>query len=281
MRVTVSRRPPSVSRVERVASFAAAVGVTIGAGLVMMLAPGHGFLDGFKLRQTASLSPDRVVYVAPARVVQPRSSVVRPRVAATNGGARSTMQTPATPGSDIVESNAAPTDTAAATPKSARVESTTSPPMPPKPSGVSAGAPSVAAPVGFTHLSEPLKFDSAVGAVNKRFKEGLAGGLLQPPPPTQDEIDAKLRAEALEAIAARGAGAPVPRVLIGAGIPVGLPGGGPSNKQRARDRAIFAELQKSVALRQQKAESVATARKRRVDSLALLADSGRRRQQNQ
>jgi hypothetical protein len=66
--------------------------------------------------------------------------------------------------------------------------------------------------------------------------------------------------------------------MIGASIPVGLPGGGPSNKQRARDRAIFAELQKIVALRHQKAESIATVRKRRADSLAQVADSGRRRQ---
>jgi hypothetical protein len=116
--------------------------------------------------------------------------------------------------------------------------------------------------------------------VDKNFKEGLASGLLRPPPPTQEEIDAKLRAQALEAIVARGAGAPAPRVLIGASIPVGLPGGGPSNKQRAQDRAIFAELQKTVALRQQRAESLAAVRKRRVDSLAQLADSGRRRQRN-
>jgi hypothetical protein len=122
-----------------------------------------------------------------------------------------------------------------------------------------------------------MKFDSAVSAVNKRFKEGIASGLLEPPPPTQDEIDAKLRAEAFGSIAARGAGVPFRQVMVGGGFAVGLPGGGPSKKQRARDRAIFAELQKSVALRQQKAESIATVRKRRVDSLAQLADSGRRR----
>jgi hypothetical protein len=66
--------------------------------------------------------------------------------------------------------------------------------------------------------------------------------------------------------------------MVGASIPVGLPLGGPSNKQRARDRALFEALQKTVALRQQKAESIAAVRKRRVDSLAQLADSGRRRQ---
>jgi hypothetical protein len=140
-----------------------------------------------------------------------------------------------------------------------------------------AGAPAVAATAGFTRSSGPMKFDSAVSAVNKRFKEGIASGLLEPPPPTQDEIDAKLRAEAFGSIAARGAGVPFRQVMVGGGFAVGLPGGGPSKKQRARDRAIFAELQKSVALRQQKAESIATVRKRRVDSLAQLADSGRRR----
>ena len=243
----------------------------------MMLAPGHGFLSVFRPSRTASPSPDRVVYIAPSFPAELPLSINRARFGESSARARPTAQTPTTSGSGVVESNA-PADTAAARTRSARPERTTAPAIPPSAPPVAAGAPAAAAMVGFTRPSEPTKFDSAISAMDKTFKEGLASGLLRPPPPTQDEIDAKLRAEALEAIAARGAGVPVRQVMVGGSIPVGLPGGGPSNKQRARDRAIFAELQKTVVLRQQKAESIATVRKRRVDSLAQLADSGKRRQ---
>lgn len=271
----MSLRHSSGSRAERLASFVAAIAVTVVAGLVLMLAPGHGFLSAFKPRQATARSSDRVVYVAPRAIVERGAEIVRQRAGATRTASHSTVQSPATTGSDVVETNA---DTAAARPGSARVEPTMTLSAPPTTPRTAAGAPAAAATAGFTRLSEPIKFDSAVSAVNKRFKEGLAIGLLKPPRLTQDEIDAKLRAQALEAIVARGAGVPARQVMIGASIPVGLPGGGPSNKQRARDRAIFAELQKTVVLRQQKAESIATVRKRRIDSLAQLADSGRRRQ---
>lgn len=271
----MSFRNSSGTRVERVVSFVAAIGVTVIAGLIMMLAPGSGFLAAFSVRPTVSIAADRVVYVASPRAAQPPPAVSRPQIGESSARGRAAARTATRSGSGVTALNA---DTAVAAPKSERVEATTSRANPPSVPRVAAGAPAAAATVGFTHPSEPTKFDSAVSAVNERFKEGLASGLLRPPPPTQDEIDRKLRAEALEAIVARGAGSPVRRVMIGASVPVGLLGGGPSNKQRARDRAIFAELQKIVALRQQKAESIATARKRRVDSLAQLADSGRRRQ---
>ena len=243
----------------------------------MILAPGSGVLAAFRPRPTSPSVPDRVVYVAPPPVARPLPAIDRVRSDDTNRRTRASADVRTTAGSGIVEPNA-PVDTTAGRPDPIRTVPTTSPTPPSSSPRVAAGAPAASAIVGFTRPAEPLKFDSATSAVNKRFKEGLASGLLQPPPPTQDEIDAKLRAEALEAIVARGAGAPVPRVMVGSSIPVGLPGGGPSNKQRARDRAIFAELQKTVALRQQKAESIAIVRKRRVDSLAQLADSGKRRQ---
>lgn len=241
-----------------------------------MLAPGHGFLAAFRARETTTRpSPDRVVYVTPPTLVERAVRAVQPRVGATRAAPRSTAQPSTSAGSGAITANA---DTAAARPNPSAVEPTTSPAIPPSAPRVAAGAPAAAASVGFTHPSEPIKFDSAVSAVNKKFQDGIASGLLRPPPPIQDEIDAKLRAEAFEAIVARGAGVPVRRTMIGVSVPVGLLGGGPSKKQRARDRAIFAELQKTVALRQQKAESIAIARKRRVDSLAQVADSGRRRQ---
>ena len=244
----------------------------------MILSPGSGFLPAFRSKSTTAPAPDRVVYVAPPPPIQPRPLINRTRLGGTS--TRAQPVAPTTTPSGIIESNAAPpTDTATAKPKPpTRVDLEPTRAIPPSAPRVTAGAPAAAATAGFTRNSEPIQLDSAVTAVNKRFKEGVESGLLKPPPPTQDEIDTKLRAQALEAIVARGAGAPNRQVMIGASVPVGLPGGGPSNAQRARDRAIFAELQKTVALRQQKAESIATARKRRVDSLAQLADSGKRRQ---
>jgi hypothetical protein len=58
------------------------------------------------------------------------------------------------------------------------------------------------------------------------------------------------------------------------GISVPLPFGGPSKKQRERDRAIEAQLKVLRALRQQRIDSVVASRKRRLaDSLARVADS--------
>lgn len=274
----MSLRHSAVSRVERVMSVVTAIGATVLAGLAMMLAPGRGFLAAFSPRPAPSRASDRVVYVVPATVVKQRPTIVRSVVGAAATASRSTVLPPTTASAQVVESNAVPLDTAASRPNSARVDPTASPTKPTTATRAAAGAPAASAAVAFSRPSEPTRFDSAIADVNRKFKEGLASGLLQPPPPTQDEIDAKLRAQAFEAIAARGAGVPVPRVMVGASIPVGLPLGGPSNKQRARDRALFEALQKTVALRQQKAESIAAVRKRRVDSLAQLADSGRRRQ---
>ena len=274
--VAVSFRYSSISRVERVASVVAAVAVTVLAGFVMMLAPGRGLLTAIGPGHTPAPLPDRIVYVTPPPLA-PRTSVDRPRIRETSAPARPTGRTPAAAGAGVVEPNVAPIDTASPAPESVRVQPSMSPVVPVAPPPRPAGAPAAGAAVGFTRASEPLKFDSAISAVNKRFAEGVTTGLLRPPPPTQDEIDAKLRAEAVAGIVARGAGAPAPRVMTGTSVPVGLPGGGPSNKQRARDRAIFAELQQAVALRQQRAESIATVRTRRADSLAQLADSGRRR----
>jgi hypothetical protein len=98
--------------------------------------------------------------------------------------------------------------------------------------------------------------------------------VFKPLPPTQAEVDAKARDEAFEAVAARGAGEPVRTTMAGGSIAVGLPGGGPS-KQRERDRAIFADIQKIHAQRQLRIDSVVAARKR-ADSLIRLADSSRK-----
>jgi len=126
--------------------------------------------------------------------------------------------------------------------------------------------------VGFTHRSsEPIRFDSAVRALSESLSTGLATGRIKPPPLTQAERDAKWRDEAFEVVAARGAGVPVRRTMAGGSVPVGLPFGGPSRKQRERDRAIAAQLMAIRALRQHRVDSVVAARQRRqADSLARV-----------
>jgi hypothetical protein len=125
-----------------------------------------------------------------------------------------------------------------------------------------AGAPVASAKVGFTH-----------GPV-----EGVGPPPFKPLPPTQAEVDAKWRDQAFEVAAARGAGVPVRMTTAAGGVSVPLPFGGPSKKQRERDRAIEAELNASRALRQQRIDSIVAAivaaRKRRLaDSLARARDS--------
>lgn len=75
----MSFRNSSSTRVERVVSFVSAIGVTVIAGLVMMLAPGNGFLAAFSVRPSSSTAPDRVVYVAPNRSAPPPAAVSRPQ----------------------------------------------------------------------------------------------------------------------------------------------------------------------------------------------------------
>ena len=137
-----------------------------------------------------------------------------------------------------------------------------------------AGAPVASAVVGFTRSSQPVRFDSVLRTRSDSIAIGLATGVLRPPPLTQAEKDAKLRDEAFEATAARASGGPVHRTMAGSSIPVPLPFGGPSRKQRERDRAIEAELKPIRARRQQKVDSIVAARvRRRADSLAHLPDS--------
>jgi hypothetical protein len=264
--------------IERIASFVAALALTAAAALFAAFAPGKGFLSTLGQRLNVEPAVDRVVYIAPRPDEIPQKAIDRPRTVVTSARPSAGVN-PVVPSSSSIDQ---PSSTDSTTARAGDVR--------PVPGGrpttpntnnavsprVSAGAPAAAAIVGFTRPSKPVRFDSAIAEFDKKFKEGALAGVLKPPPPTQAEIDAKYREQALEAIVARAGGVPARTLTPMGSIPVPLPFGGPSRKQRERDRAIFAELQKSVALRQQKADSIAAARKRRVDSLAQLADSGRR-----
>jgi hypothetical protein len=104
------------------------------------------------------------------------------------------------------------------------------------------------------------------------LRNRVAAGMLDPPPLTQEERDAKLRSEALDAIRARGAGIPIAPSAL-AGVTIGLPLGGPARRQRERDRAIHAKTVELLARVHRRADSVLAERRRRTDSLAAVADS--------
>jgi hypothetical protein len=105
-------------------------------------------------------------------------------------------------------------------------------------------------------------------ASREGLADGLATGRLKTPSPTQAEVDAKWSDQALEVAASRASGAPVHQMIGGVSVPAPLPFGGPSRKQRERDRAIEAELKSIRARRQQRVDSVVAERRRRADSLA-------------
>jgi len=111
--------------------------------------------------------------------------------------------------------------------------------------------------------------------VSESLAIGLKTGRLDAAP-TQEERDAKLRAESFEIADAHGKGEPVRQTMAGGSIAVPLPFGGPSRKQRERDRALGAELMVMRAVRQARIDSIVAARqRRRTDSLARIADSMR------
>lgn len=266
-------RTPAVSLAENIASLAVATGVTLGTAFVVLAALGRGFapVPGFGPEEhDVANASERVVFLVPrapafeaprARVVRAMTQADRQRFTTRTG-----LGTIPQPHLDSASSV-----TAAVTPVPTVGEATSS--------SRASFAPAVAGAIaGFRRSSAPARVDSVVRAASERLSVGLVTGSLEPPPLTQAERDVKLRAEAFEVAAARGAGVPIRYTMAGGSIPVPLPFGGPSRKQRERDRAIFAELMVAHALRQAKVDSVVAARqRRRADSLARLPDSLRGR----
>ena len=272
------RRPShQPSRIERVATFAAASGLTVGTALVVF-----GALVPRVTRPSASTSAldarpvsEQLVFVsAPiSRVPAPAVVATRERrVSSSQADSRAVVASPATESAALP-----PPDTSSSKPSGAVpvLMETKSEPR------ATAGAPVASAVVGFVRTSRPVRFDSVLRRVTDSIGIGLAVGAIKPPPPTQAETDAKWRDEAFEVAAARTSGVPLRRTMAGSSIAVPLPFGGPTRKQRERDRAIEAELKPIWALRQQKVDSIKAARQRGADSLARLPDSlrlGARRQ---
>jgi hypothetical protein len=146
-------------------------------------------------------------------------------------------------------------------------------------SGERGGKPAPGGAIGFPRvMSESIHFDSALAAYHDELEQGLRSGAFETPAGKQSELDAQLRAKAAAAIAAKGAGTPIPGGAMGGGISAPLPFGGPSREQRARDSAVNAVTAKRLErVRQRLDSAVAANRERSPDSLAQLADSLRPR----
>jgi hypothetical protein len=260
--IAMHHRPFTLSRTERVASLATAIGVTLGMVLLVLAAqverdstaPGSARADELTVERIAYVTPPPLTLTAASPVLRSPPRRVRTVNAAPS---REPVGAPPRDSASLAPEAAAPLPIAgAAIPDSASsgaANMTSS-----KAARWTAGAPVASAKVGFSH-----------GPV-----EGVAPPPFKPLPPTQAEIDAKWRDQAFEVAAARGAGVPVRMTTSAGGISVPLPFGGPSKKQRERDRAIEAQLKVLRALRQQRIDSVVASRKRRLaDSLARVADS--------
>jgi hypothetical protein len=258
-------RAHQVSRIERLASLAAATIVTVGTALLVLA----GLASSFVSAPAASLTLDtrqlseHVVYLVPPV----RAPVLAATVMPTRQAARSSAGAQSGP---VAMSPARAGVTAP------RIDSAAPAPAPTtSPSRAMAGAPIAAAMVAIKHANpEPVRIDSFIRELSDRVPLGIVKRPPVPLPATQEEKDVKWRDQAFEAVVARSAGAVAPYKMAGASIPVPLPFGGPSRKQRERDRALFAELLVTVGRRQQRVDSIAAARRaRHADSLGVLTDS--------
>ncbi len=267
----------SISQREHAASFAVATCVTLGATLLLLGAVAPRFIGqaipGAGVRHVL----ERIDYVTPPaptlakrRVTETPRMPTRPRPQLIGGSAtRQTMIAPPPDSARSASPTSAPTPTLAPTANPDPAEGAT------HTRRMSAGAPIAGASAGFTRISKPIRFDSALRAMTDSVGIGLTLGAIKPPPPTQAEIDAKWRDEAFEAAAAHGTGRPVLHKMVGGSIPVPLPFGGPSRKQRERDRAVEAQLKVLRAQRQARIDSILATRRRRADSLARGANRTR------
>lgn len=252
----------SGSRTERIASIAVATGVTVASALIVL----------------ASARPSLVPAWAPVATNDPKQHSERLAYVVTAPTTTIASERPAVPPSSRAESRhavASPArereskpDSDVASAAGAGVPQLTTPI---KPTVADAGAPWPAPAVSPLLWSD----DSALRAGHGNLAGTLAAGLRDNPSLTQTDLDAHLRAEALAAIAARGAGLPITRTASGGGhVDIPLPFSGPSRKQRERERAINAQTMKSLAHVLQRLDSVAASRKRRqADSLAHVEDS--------
>lgn len=296
------RRPAAVSLAERITSIAIAIGATIGTASVFLsaLPPHHAPRQVSTQLRIAGPIAERLVYVTSRAMASPPTArsvlplapslAPEPSPALTTGKDGSAFSPDSTPSASSDRAPAAVSrpltdDTRGSVPSPLAPFRMQVPRLTddstaarPSPSGATPGAPYAGVTAGFAGGRRgPMHYDSALKAVRERLAAGLSSGRLRAAPLTQAERDVALRAQALAVIAARAAGLPNPRAPMGGGgIAVPLPFGGPSRKQRERERAIFVQTMEITQRLRHRADSAEAARRRiRADSLAQARDSVR------
>lgn len=249
-------RADPISKTDRVASTAAASGVTIATALVVLTSvPAHVVPMPTTAPAHDTERAHRIAYVSPVR---------KPPVMHTTRDVRTRTR---------VSPRREP-------PARVRAQVTDPPPAPVTTDSSAGERPSPNATRSATsdferrwtaHGVSPLLLPSTPTA------PASAGGATPPGPtvrmPTSGvDRDAQLRAQDMADRAARAAGAPMsPSAHGGISIDAPIPFGGPSNAQRKRDSTINAQTKAVLVRVRQRLDSIAAARQRHADSLAARA----------
>jgi hypothetical protein len=269
------RRPTDrTTRAQRFATLALSGAWTACAVLLLFAGPRPGRLIE-RLSATRDPAPagERVVYVVTEPTTEPAASApVSPRP--------SSRPARATPRADTASRTAAPAPPApTGTPSTLpRIPTTLLPPDPSRDASASsrdvrasAGAPAAAVVSGFSRPRDSLAADSSKHVV----RGAMSAGRVRAAVVEQALRDEEMRAQARAAMAARAAGTPDPPAVAGTGIYLPLPFGGPSRKQRERDRAVHARTLEMLGRLHRKADSLAARRRRTADSVVVPRDSTR------
>lgn len=250
-------RADPVSKTDRVASTAAASGVTIATALAVLLSVPARMVPVASPASThdAERAP-RIAYLRPAApppVVHSRSAV-RP-------SARESPRTEV----------AAPARDQLAAPQRDPVAPDSSAGARPSPNAARS-ATSDFERRWTAHGVSPLLLPGTPTAPLYGAGTRAPGATVHVPPSAVDH-DAQLRAQEMADRAAQAAGAPLPPSgQRGISIDAPIPFGGPSNAQRKRDSTINAQTKAVLVRVRQRLDSIAAARRRRADSLAAVEE---------
>lgn len=252
-------RAEPISRSDRVASTAAASGVTIAAALLIFTStPRFTALPSTDSASATAPAADRLTYVSPA-ATPPVRQVRTPVRATARVSTTSRVAFPA-------HAEAAPPPQHIAADSSASAQPSVSPPH---------SATSDFERRWTAHGVSPLLLPGSSGEP-AYARGGMSPGAMVHVPTTGIDRDAQLRARAQEAMAAHAAGDPMsPTPQGGVSIDAPIPFGGPSRAQRKRDSTINAQTKAVLVRVRQRLDSIAAARRRQRADSSGAADSSR------
>jgi hypothetical protein len=268
-----------VAWTERVTSLVAAIGITIGFALFVLLASDPmlpGVYDGAREKSPPAVA-EELAYVIPET---PEAGT--PRLEPEDRVTPEAEREQPLQMEDVPVAEPAEESEVAATPAPATRDTASGWVLP--------GTSPILRPdfgsATFARPDNPLGVRPHLWSANRRPANGtrgdsslralvgdVAAGRRAPPAVAQEERDAKLRDDARETIAARGAGVPEPP-KGGSSIPLPF-GGGPSREQRQQDSIVNAKTMEMLERLRDRADSLEAARKARRDSLARERDSSR------